>query len=191
MSRQWIRAISSVDPMRALLLGDSHLASLGQQRLGLLESEPEATIDSLAFGGAWSGDLRKQIGHRDLGGFDVVLMSIGTNDTHPACNSSPDTLRGNLTDVLSGNPRAVLLLSPGVQHAPRPFDTGELNAAIRAYTEVAATAVNEHGGDLIPTSWIFDRLGPAAWSADGLHLSPSAYDLLLPSLVDSLRAHDR
>lgn len=177
--------------MRALLLGDSHLANLRQQRLRILESQLEATVDSRAFGGAWSGDLGKQIGNRDLDGFDVVLLSIGTNDTHPAYNSSPDTLRGNLADVLSASSRAVLLRSPGVQHAPRPFDTDELNAAIRTYTEVAATAVTEHGGDLIPTSWILDRLGPAAWSTDGLHLSSDAYDLLLPSLVETVRTRDR
>lgn len=176
----------TVDFMRALFLGDSHLAQLGRQHLAWLERELASQIENAAFGGAWSGDLRRQVGDRNLRSFDVVLLSIGTNDTHPSFGSSPHALRENLSDVLARVQRSVLLLSPGVKQAPVPDDTVKLNDMIRAYSDVAARTVTARGGALVSSRWVLNELGPRAWESDGLHLSVESYDLLLPSLANAL-----
>lgn len=175
--------------MRTLFLGDSHLALLRRHHLAWLEQELGARIENAAFDGAWSGDLRKQIGDRDLRLFDAVLLSIGTNDTHPASKSSPETLHANLADVLAGAPRTILLLSPGVHQAPAPFDTDEVNAMIRGYADIAAQTVTARGGGIIPTLWLLDELGPKAWAPDGVHFSTEAYDRLIPTLARALGPH--
>jgi class 3 adenylate cyclase len=69
---------------------------------------------------------------------------------------------------------------PGLARAAELFDTGEVNALIKEYAEVLAELVTKHGGTTIEVRAVTDRLGPAAFDPDGMHLSRAAYEALVP-----------
>jgi|GEM_PF-1782587 len=172
--------------MRVLMLGDSHLARLEEGDLERMRSRLGAEVENAAAGGAWSGDLHRQVGARDLTRYDAVVLSIGTNDAHPSTSSSPRALRANVAELLTAAPPATLLRSPGMRRAPVPFDTEAVNVAISSCMDAAADAVRSHGGRLLPTLPILARLGDAAWAADGMHLSRPANALVIAALVAAL-----
>ena len=73
--------------MRVLMLGDSHLARLEEGDLERMRSRLGAEVENAAVGGAWSGDLHRRVGGRDLARYDAVVLSIGTNDAHLSIDS--------------------------------------------------------------------------------------------------------
>lgn len=162
--------------MRALVLGDSHLAR--PVRAGWTIS-PEAT--SVAVGGAVATDLPGQVAGLDPSAYDVVVVSIGTNDA-----GWRDVPLAEFTDALgwllgwAGGTPVLLMTSPGCDEASAAGHWS--NTRLTEYADAAAALVETAGGQVFDTPAVLAPLGPAAFVEDGFHLTPAAYDLLLPAL---------
>ena len=177
--------------MTVLLLGDSNLAVLQDQYPDLVPLAFGGDVESCAVGGAWSGSLRGQVGDRDPASYDAVVLSIGSSDNHPAFSSSLGLFRKNVARELERGGRWVALVPPGLARAPEPFDTAEVNDLIRDYAEVLAELVTTAGGTAIRVRAVTDRLGPAAFDPDGMHLSRAAYEALVPEIAEALKPMSR
>ncbi len=174
--------------MTVLLLGDSNLARLYH---GLPDLVPPAfgpSVECRAVGGAWSGSLRDQVGDRTLPDYDAIVVSIGSSDNHPAFASSPALFGKNVSRELERGGRWIALVPPGLARAPEPFDTAEVNALIRVYAEVLAELVKAHGGIALDVRRVADKLGPAAFDPDGMHLTRAAYRQLVPEIAEAIEA---
>jgi len=172
--------------MTILLLGDSNLVVLQEQYPDLVPLAFGGDIESRAVGGAWSGSLRGQVGDRDPESYDAVVLSIGSSDSHPPYGSSLDLFRENVTRELERGGRWVALVPPGLVRALEPYDTAEINVLIREYAEALAELVTAAGGTAIRVREVTDRLGPAAFDPDGMHLSRAAYEGLVPQIAEVL-----
>lgn len=171
--------------MTVLLLGDSNLARLHHDLPDVRRLALGADVECRAAGGAWSGSLRDQIGSRDLADYVAVVLSIGSSDNHPAFSSSPEIFRDNLSQALARGGRWIALIPPGVARAISR-STEEANALIKAYAEVLVELVEAVGGICVDVRSVVDRLGPAAYDPDGMHLSRAAYEDLAPALAEAL-----
>ncbi|MFB7947071.1 SGNH/GDSL hydrolase family protein [Kitasatospora phosalacinea] len=172
--------------MTVLLLGDSGLAMLLDRYPDLVPLAFGDDVECRAVGGAWSGSLRGQVGDRDPVSYDAVVLSAGTSDNHPAFSGSPALFRENVARELGRGGRWVVLVPPGLARAPEPFDTAEVNGLIGEYAEALAELVAAAGGTAIRVRAVTDRLGPAAFDPDGMHLSRAAYEALVPEIAEAL-----
>ena len=161
--------------MSVLVLGDSHLARVGPTLVAQL---PDATVR--AFGGAVATDFVAQADGLDLAAYDVVVVSIGTNDA--GWRDVPlDVFTREVEDLLSRVPgRVVLVTSPGADEVRAPSWS---NAKLAEFATSAATRVNAAGGTVIDTPSLLAPLGADAFLDDGFHLTAAAYDLLIPVLA--------
>ncbi|WP_405063442.1 SGNH/GDSL hydrolase family protein [Kribbella sp. NBC_01505] len=172
--------------MTVLLLGDSNLARLYHELPDLVPAAFGGSVECRAVGGAWSWSLREQVGDRPLSEYDAIVLSIGSSDNHPAFASSPKRFRENVSRELERGGRWVALVPPGLARAPHPFDTAEVNASIRLYAEVLTELVEAAGGIAVDVRAVTDRLGPAGFDADGMHLTRTAYQELVPKIAEAL-----
>lgn len=101
---------------------------------------------------------------------------------------SPALFRENVSRELERGGRWIALVPPGLARAPEPFDTAEVNALIRVYAGVLAELVKARGGIALDVRAVADRLGPAAFDADGMHLTRAAYQELVPEIADAIEA---
>jgi len=165
--------------MSVLVLGDSHLARVGP---ALVAQLPDATVR--AFGGAVATDFAAQADGLDLAAYDVVVVSIGTNDA--GWRDVPlDVFTREVEGLLARVPgRVVLVTSPGADEARAP---GWSNAKLAEFATAAATRVRAAGGTVVDTPALLEPLGHGAFLDDGFHLTAAAYDLLLPALGDATR----
>jgi lysophospholipase L1-like esterase len=162
--------------MSILVLGDSHLARVSRELVALL---PDATVR--AFGGAVATDLPAQCRGLDLAAYDVVLVSLGTNDAgwrEVPLDVFTDAL-GALLDQVAGS-RVVLVTSPGADEARAPDWS---NAKLSTFAAAASALVSAAGGTVIDTPALLAPLGTEAFLDDGFHLTPAAYGLLLPAIA--------
>jgi lysophospholipase L1-like esterase len=174
--------------MTTLLLGDSNLVRLYNRHSDLLPLAFGGSVECRAVNGAWSGSLRDQIDDRALSDYEAVVVSIGSSDNHPAFASSPAAFRENLSRELQRGGQWIALVPPGLARAPEPFDTAEVNALIRVYAEALIQLVKASGGIAIDMRAVTDKLGPAAFDPDGMHLTRSAYEELVPEIAEAIRA---
>lgn len=161
--------------MSVLVLGDSHLARV---RDDLERGGPDVTVR--AFGGAIATDLSGQLAGLDPAAYDVVVVSVGTNDA--GWRDVPvELFTKAFADLLAQVPtaRVVLVTSPGADEVRAP---GWSNAKLSAYAAAAAALVAEAGGTVLDTPALLAPLGAGAFLDDGFHLTAAAYDLLLPAL---------
>ncbi|WP_406051566.1 SGNH/GDSL hydrolase family protein [Kribbella sp. NBC_00889] len=184
----FVGALGQDDRVTVLLLGDSNLARLYHGLPDLVPLAFGASVECRAVGGAWSGSLRDQIGDRTLSEYDAIVLSIGSSDNHPAFASSPALFRENVSRELERGGRWIALVPPGLARAPEPFDTAEVNALIRVYAGVLAELVLARGGIALDVRGVADRLGPAAFDADGMHLTRVAYQEMVPEIAGAIEA---
>jgi lysophospholipase L1-like esterase len=163
--------------MSVLVLGDSHLARVGPALVALL---PDATVR--AFGGAIATDLAAQADGLDLAAYDVVVVSIGTNDA--GWREVPvDVFTREVEALVARVPgRIVLVTSPGADEARAPSWS---NATLADFATAAAALVTAAGGTVIDTPSLLAPIGTDAFLDDGFHLTVAAYDLLLPAIHDA------
>lgn len=168
--------------MRVLVAGDSHLAR--PVRAGW-RIAPDAT--SVAVGGSVATDLPDQVAGLDPSAYDVVVVSIGTNDA-----GWRDVPLEEFTAAIGwllawSEPTPVLLMrSPGCDETAAAGHWS--NARLTAYAEAAGALVEAAGGELLDTPSVLAPLGREAFVEDGFHLTAAAYDLLLPALGVAARA---
>jgi lysophospholipase L1-like esterase len=165
--------------MSVLVLGDSHLARVGP---ALLAQLPDATVR--AFGGAVATDFATQADGLDLAAYDVVVVSIGTNDA--GWRDVPlDVFTREVAGLVARVPgRIVLVTSPGADEVRAP---GWSNAKLAAFATAATAQVMAAGGTVIDTPALLAPLGADAFLDDGFHLTAAAYELLLPAIARASR----
>jgi lysophospholipase L1-like esterase len=172
--------------MTILLLGDSHLARLrtigGQDRLEELGGAP---VDNRAVGGSTVRDLPGQADGLDLSSYDAVVVSLGTNDAAPWGAVPLDDFRAGLSAVVDASARWVALTTPGVDAARTP-DGGRGNDVMAEYADALAAVVEGVGGVALRSRDVIAPLGGDGFVEDGFHLSPSAYDRLLPAVAEAV-----
>ncbi|MDO7867273.1 SGNH/GDSL hydrolase family protein [Nocardioides jiangxiensis] len=171
--------------MRVLIAGDSHLA---RPVRGGWSIAPGAV--SVAVGGSVATDLPCQVATLDPSAYDVVVVSIGTNDA--GWREVPlEEFRAAVSGFLSwaGQTPVLLMTSPGCDESRASGHWSD--ARLRAYADAAAEAVTRAGGSVLSTPSVLAPLGAAAFVEDGFHLTPAAYDLLLPALAEAARATGR
>lgn len=162
--------------MRVLITGDSHLARPARDGWSIT---PGST--SVAVGGAVATDLPGQVAGLDPAAYDVVVVSVGTNDAGWRAVPLAE-FTGGIAWLLAwaGATPVVLMTSPGCLDARA---AGWSNARLAEYAAAAASLVEAAGGRVLDTPALLAPLGPAAFVEDGFHLTPAAYDVLLPALA--------
>lgn len=171
--------------MSVLLLGDSHLARIRAGRLARLRALVGGQVTNAAVGGSCSTALAGQA----CPGYDVLVISVGTNDGAPWKRLDLDVFSSVLGDFVSTRPeRLVYVAPPGVDEARlglRPVD--RTNQLMASYAAVGARLVERASGLLVDVPALIAPLGAAAFVDDGVHLSDAAYDLVIPALARACR----
>jgi lysophospholipase L1-like esterase len=103
----------------------------------------------------------------------------------------PVLFRENVSRELERGGHWIALVPPGLARAPDPFDTAEVNALIRIYAGVLTELVKARGGIALDVHAVVDRLGPAAFDGDGMHLTSAAYQELVPEIANAIEASTR
>lgn len=162
--------------MTTYLLGDSHLAGLGASVPALGDD-----VVNLAVGGAVAQDLGCQVHAVALPEDARLVVSIGTNDADPT-RGLPLGAFGAVVDAfVAARPglRWVYVASPG---CAGDIDEAWTAAGMARYSARAATAFAAAGGVLLDTPTLLRPLGAEAFTDDRFHLTPAAYDVLLPAV---------
>jgi lysophospholipase L1-like esterase len=159
------------------LLGDSHLAALGASAPAL-----GADVVNLAVGGAVAQDLGCQVHGVALPDAAVLVVSIGTNDADPARGLPLDAFGAVIDAFLAARPghRWVYVASPG---CAGDIDETWTAAGMARYSARAAEAFEAAGGVVLDSPALLAPLGAGAFVEDRLHLTPPAYDVLLPAVL--------
>ena len=174
--------------MRVLLLGDSHLSRLSPGDLGRIAPD----VTNAAVGGAFATDLAGQLaGIADLAAYDVVVVSVGTNDAAPWKQVPIETSERALAEAVARllarpDARIVYVASPGVDETRLDRVADRTNEVLADYSRVAADVVSAAGGAVVDTPALLAPLGCAAYVDDGVHLTPAAYELLVPAIADAV-----
>lgn len=165
--------------MSVLLLGDSHLARFRPYRRLVAR---DCTVR--AVGGASAAELLDQLGDLDPGRFDVVVVSVGTNDCGVKPAALPDFLDAIRRLVERVAPTPVLMVgNPGADERAVDYDDDQM----RKYAAEAAALVRSMGGTVLDIPSVIAPLGRAGRTADGLHVSKLAHVLLIPALRRGVR----
>lgn len=165
--------------MTVLLLGDSHLARLAPFRRLIAR---DCTVR--AVGGAVAAELLDQLGDLDPAAYQVIAVSVGTND----CGLRPATLSDFLASIRAllerTGPTPVLLVNnPGADDRAVGYDEDQL----KTYAAEAAALVRDAGGAVLDISTVIAPLGRRGRTPDGIHVSKAGHLLLLPALRLAVR----
>lgn len=165
--------------MRVLLLGDSQLARLVRYPLPVARD-----VVNRAVGGANVHDLPAQYADLDLGGFDAVLLGIGTNDagTRPV---PLDTFVAAVREVVAraGRTPVVFVASPGADARATTYD----DAHMASYAAAARAVVEAAGGRYVDTPRVLAPLGRLGRMPDGIHVGKAAHLVYIPVLRRAAR----
>lgn len=168
---------------RTVLLGDSHLARI---RNDLTVSGQD--VCNGAKGGASSLALVKQARAAGVGQRDTVAVSVGTNDAAPwKCVPVPQFVDALTALLRTVEARAwVYVAPPGVIEDRLNRTNDRTNSVIDDYRTAALQVCAEEGAHVVRADRLVGPLGPAAFTADGVHLSGLGYRTLLPALADAI-----
>ena len=165
--------------MRVLLLGDSHLAIFGAKPRLIAR---DCTVRAVA--GACASDIADQWSDVDPADFDVIAVSVGTND----CLVRPASLEeflGGIQSVIdrAGTTPVLMVDNPGADGRTSEADIAKL----KLYAEEAARLVESVGGRSLNTPAVMAPLGHRGRSADGIHVGKVGLLLFIPALRLALR----
>lgn len=160
--------------MGVLLLGDSHLAHFRSYPWLFAR---DCTVR--AVNGEAASDLRDQADGLDLAVFDLIAISVGTNDCGIKPTALPDFLRYIEEIVVQASPVPVLMVNnPGADSRAAGAD----HELLMKYAAEAGALVRSHGGSVLDVTKVIAPLGARGRTADGLHVSKWGYLLLFPAL---------
>jgi len=171
--------------MTILLLGDSHLARLRILGQDSLEALAGTQVENRAVGGSTVQALPGQAAGLDLSSYDAVVVSLGTNDAAHWGDVPLADFRARLASVVDSAARWVAVTTPGVDGARTP-DGRRSNDVMAGYADALASVVEGAGGVTVPSRDVIASLGSDGFQDDGFHLTPSAYDLLLPAIAKAV-----
>ena len=166
--------------MRIVLLGDSHLARIERDlpRLG-------QNVVNAAVGGATVHDLDAQAVAASVGHDDVLVVSIGTNDS-ALWRAVPVSAFAAALERFLGSwdvRRWVIILPPGVEESRLDGAGDRTNALLSEYRAAQIVAAATVDARLVDSRALLLPLGSRAFAQDGLHLSGKGYCVLLPALA--------
>lgn len=172
--------LGSLRDVRIVLLGDSHLARIKRDlpRLG-------QNVVNAAVGGATVHDLDAQAVAASVGHDDVLVLSIGTNDSAPWQAVSVSAFAAALERFLGSWDvrRWVIILPPGVDERRLDSAGDRSNALLSEYRSAQIGAAATVDARLLNSRALLLPLGSRAFAQDGLHLSGKGYHVLLPALA--------
>lgn len=173
------------DPVRVVLLGDSHLARI-RRDLHLVAPQ----VHNAAVGGACATDLLGQAHRADVGPGDVVAVSVGTNDSATWRQVSLAEFVEAVSACVGSVPanRWVYLAPPGVDEVRLASSSGRSHARLDRYRAAAMSVFADVSAAVVRTDRVIEPLGAEAFADDGLHLSGAGYGLVLPALAEAVRA---
>jgi len=165
--------------MAVLLLGDSHLARFGRfPRLIARECMVRAV------GGAAAADLLDQLGELDPAEFEVIAVSVGTNDCGVRPATLPEFLDAIRAFAVRVAPTPVLIVNnPGADRRAVDYD----NARMMHYAAEAGALVRSLGGSVLDIPSVIAPLGLRGRAPDGIHVSKLGHIVLVPKLRAALR----
>lgn len=172
--------LDSLRDVRIVLLGDSHLARIKRDlpRLG-------QNVVNAAVGGATIHDLDAQAVAASVGHDDVLVLSIGTNDSAPWQAVPLSSFAAALERFLGSWDvrRLVIILPPGVDESRLDSAGDRTNALLSEYRAAEIGAAATVDARLVDSRALLLPLGSRAFAQDGLHLSGKGYRVLLPALA--------
>lgn len=172
--------LGSLRDVRIVLLGDSHLARIKRDlpRLG-------QNVVNAAVGGATIHDLDAQAVAASVGHDDVLVLSIGTNDSAPWQAVPLSAFAAALERFLGSWDvrRSVIILPPGVDESRLDSAGDRTNALLSEYRAAEIGAAATVDARLVDSRALLLPLGSRAFAQDGLHLSGKGYRVLLPALA--------
>lgn len=167
-----------------VLIGDSHLDYLGHDADRIC-----AGVVNLAVGGSIVRDLPGQCARAVELDPDVVVLSIGTNDSNPRREVSLDEFVAALEAVFDQwQGRLVYVASPGLDLARLGTAPRFTEEAMDAYRDAALALCAERGVPAVRSHEVLAPIGVDAFCPDGLHLSAAGYDLLIAAMRDAVAA---
>jgi lysophospholipase L1-like esterase len=172
--------LGSLRDVRIVLLGDSHLARIKRDlpRLG-------QNVFNAAVGGATIHDIDAQAAAASVGHDDVLVLSIGTNDSAPR-QAVPLGVFAEALDRFLGwwdVRRWVIILPPGVDESRLDSAGDRTNSLLSEYRAAEIGAAATVDARLVDSRAVLLPLGSRAFAQDGLHLSGKGYRVLLPALA--------
>lgn len=175
-----LTTLGSLRDVRIVLLGDSHLARIKRDlpRLG-------QNVANAAVGGATIHDLDAQAVAASIGHDDVLVLSIGTNDSAP-WQAVPLGAFAEALERFLGSwdvRRWVIILPPGVDESRLDNAVDRTNALLSEYRAAEIGAAVTVDARLVDSRALLLPLGSRAFAQDGLHLSGKGYGVLLPALA--------
>lgn len=169
--------------MTTVLIGDSHLARV-RRDLAILGTR----VRNAAVGGSSSLGLLEQAASARVGGEDVVVVSVGTNDAAPWKRVSLADFLHALSSCLRSVEAGgwVYVAPPGVVEARLTGHGDRTNAAVDQYRAAAIAAFREAGAHVVRADLLVGPLGASAFAADGVHLNGAGYRALLPAVASAI-----
>lgn len=146
-------------------------------------------VTNRAVGGSFTTDLAGQVADLDLTAYDVLVVSVGTNDAAPWKQVPLHEAERALAAFVVDLPLPLVLVAPpGVDEARLRRPEDRTNDLVDDYAACAAQVVEAAGGSVVDTRAVLAPLGAGAFLEDGVHLTPAAYDALLPVIADAVEA---
>lgn len=165
--------------MRVLLLGDSHLARFAPYPWLIARS---CTVRAVS--GSCAADLAAQWSDLDPDDFDVIAVSVGTNDVVVKPTTRGEFLSAIQAVVDRAGATPVLMVdNPGANERAPDADLAKL----QEYAEAAAALVRSAGGASLNTCAVIAPWGIRGRSPDGIHVSNAAHLVFIPALRLALR----
>ncbi|MGN6162201.1 MAG: GDSL-type esterase/lipase family protein, partial [Marmoricola sp.] len=132
-----------------------------------------------ALSGSCATHLNDQAADLDLAGFDVIAVSVGTND----CGVKPTTSAeftgaiGALVERAGSTP-VLMVNNPGADRRAADLDAAQL----KLYAREAAALVRAGGGAVLDARLVIAPLGQLGRSPDGMHVGKLGHALFIPAL---------
>ncbi|WP_426245032.1 SGNH/GDSL hydrolase family protein [Nocardioides sp. LHG3406-4] len=170
-----------------VLYGDSMLGRFTKPRIDALEQAVgvPATVLNCAAGGWNSADCARRAPALAPLRPDLMVLSLGSNDCAPWKQVPVDAFADHVTEILAAfsHSYVVGLLPPVILEVDRPGLGRRRNADLDRYREVLRAKTE---GCVEVDRILAGVTRVPTLEADGLHLTSSSYDLVVPALADAM-----
>jgi lysophospholipase L1-like esterase len=147
-------------------------------------------VCNAAEGGASALDLLAQATKAAVQEGDLVVVSVGTNDAAPWKQVPVTVFARAVLRCMQSIPalRLVYVTPPGVDESRLRGSGDRTNAILDEYRDAAVSACDAAGARVVRTERVIRPLGAGAFVSDGLHLSGTAYKMVLPAIAEAVHA---
>jgi lysophospholipase L1-like esterase len=174
---------------RLVLAGDSHLSRITKPRLERLRAQlPEFEIVNLAVGGYTAADVLQIADALRALAPDVLVVSVGSNDSAPWKLVQLDDFRVTFEDLLDRvAPRHLVLVGPPpVDETLLQREVDRTNAVLATYTQELRDLAGRRHGRFVDSGAVFGpwiEAGTSYHVEDGLHLNEDGYEAFVDAIA--------